>query len=124
MEDAGLPMNIRFSEGLLLSRKKESVSQENTIQQRDMPFTKGAEMTNNWGQTTHILCCKSHVFAKSTKCKKPYVVKARIMGPSPPEVTSPLVAGRLRVFIDLEGVTKKPLGLTSSQGVENTSVSS
>ena len=69
MEDAGLPIDVRFSEGLLASQEEESVSSEDTIQQRGTPCTEGAEMTLNWGQRPQILYCKSHVFAKSINVK-------------------------------------------------------
>ena len=58
-------------------------------------------MTVNWGRRPQILCCKSHVFVKSINCKKtPMLLKAQAFCLSPPEVTSPLVAERLGMFID------------------------
>ena len=78
-------------------------------------------MTINWGRRTHILCCKSHVFEKSSKCTKPYVVESTSNGSITTRGDITFGGWEVgNVYRHLEGVNKRPLGLTSSQRVQNT----
>ena len=77
-------------------------------------------MTIQWGQRPHILYCKPCDFTKSIKCKKPYVVEGTNNG----SVTTRgdiTFGGREigNVHRHLEGVNKRPLGLASSQRVQD-----
>ena len=78
-------------------------------------------MTIQWGQRPYILYCKPCDFIKSIKCKKPYVVKGTNNGSvaTRGDIT---FGGREigNVHRHLEGVNKRPLGLASSQRVQDT----
>ena len=78
-------------------------------------------MTIQWGQRPYILYCKPCDFIKSIKCKKPYVVEGTNNGSvaTRGDIT---FGGREigNVHRHLEGVNKRPLGLASSQRVQDT----
>ena len=100
--------------------KKKITVWRDTLQQGGTRCTKGAEMTVNWGRRPQILCCKSHVFVKSIKCKKPYVVEGTSNGSITTRGDITFGGGKVgNVYRRLEGVNRRPLGLASSQRVQN-----
>ena len=76
-------------------------------------------MTIQWGQS--ILYCKPCDFTKSIKCKKPYVVEGTNNGSVATRGDITFGGREIRnVHRHLEGVNKRPLGLASSQRVQDT----
>ena len=78
-------------------------------------------MTIQWGQRPYILYCKPCDFIKSIKCKKPYVVEGTNNGSVATRGDITFGGREIRnVHRHLEGVNKRPLGLASSQRVQDT----